>query len=97
MRVRFNRDGAVEGPGEGASDSPVSGASVDEDLTRGQVVNQPLQQPLRVPLLVGVVEKNLKGALVILALRVKYPNRFRLCHDRCLADGRIAVSDRSWC
>ena len=40
--VRFDRNGAVEGPGEGAGDFPVAGASVDEDLSRGQVVHQPL-------------------------------------------------------
>src|SRR5580765_4956261 len=82
MHVRFDRDGAVEGSGEGAGDFPVTGAGVDEDLSFGQVVHQPLQQPLRVPFLVGVVEKNLKSAFVILALRVKHPNGFRLCHGR---------------
>ena len=94
MGARFDRDGVVEGPGEGAGEFPVAGAGIDEDLSRGQVVDHSLQQPLRVPFLVGVVEKNLKGALVVLSLRVKHPNGFRLCHCRCPADGRCRSRQR---
>jgi hypothetical protein len=96
--VRFDRDGAVEGASEGAGDFAVAGPCINKYVSRGQIVHHLLQPALSVPLLVGVIQENLKRLLVGLTLGIKDTNAFRSRHpgapviDKNLSDGAIRSS-----
>ena len=78
--VRFDRDCAVEGASEGAGDFAVAGPGINKHVPRGKIVHDLLQPALSVPLLVGVIQENLKRLLVGLALGIKDANAFRSRH-----------------
>ena len=69
--VRFDRDGTVEGGGEGAGDFAVACPGINEDLPRRQIVHDLLQPALCVPFLVGMIQEDLKGLFVRFALGIK--------------------------
>ena len=80
-------------PAKARVTSPLPAPASMKTFRAGKSSTNPCNNPLRVPLLVGVVEKDLKGALVILALRIEHLNGFRLCHSPCPADCRMVVSN----
>ena len=72
MGVRFDGDCPIKRAGEGLGHLPVSGASVDENVSLRQAIDEFLQETFGVPLLIRVVEKDLERPLVGLALRVEH-------------------------
>ena len=76
MRIRFDGDCMTKGAGEGLGHLSVSGAGVDKNVSVRQAVDEFLQEPFGVPLLIGVVEKDLERPLVGFALRVENLYRF---------------------
>ena len=66
----------TKGAGEGFGHLSVSGASVDENISVRQAIDEFLQETFGVPLLIGVVEKDLERPLVGLALGVENLYRF---------------------
>ena len=93
--VRFDRDGAVEGASEAAGDFAIASPGINKHVPRRQIVHHLLQPALSVPLLVGVIQENLKRLLVGLALGIKDANAFRSGHrgapviDENVLDGVI--------
>ncbi len=78
--VRLDGNGARKGPGKRFGHFPIPRACVDEDSTRRQSIDHLLQPSLGVPLLIRVVEEDLKGLFVGLSLGVKHADAFLVRH-----------------
>jgi hypothetical protein len=76
MRIRFDGDCMTKGVGKGLGHLPVSGSGIDENVSLRQAIDEFLEEPFGVPLLISVVEKDLERPLVGLALRVENLYRF---------------------
>ena len=76
MRIRFDGDCMTKGAGKGLGHLSVSSAGVDENVSVRQAIDEFLEEPLGVPLLIGVVEKDLERPLICFALRVENLYRF---------------------
>jgi hypothetical protein len=68
MLIRFDGDAPLEGSGEGACDLAIAGAGVNEDVPGGQRIDDLLQPAFGVSLLIRMVQKDLEGSLILLAL-----------------------------
>jgi hypothetical protein len=70
----------TKGAGEGLGHLPVSGSGIDENVSLRQAIDEFLEETFGVPLLIGVVEKDLERPLICFALRVEDLYRFCLRH-----------------
>src|SRR5919112_519432 len=74
IEVGFDGDRASERVGEGARHRSVARAGIDKDLPGRQSLYHLLQPSLGISFLIRMIEKDLKGFLVALSLRVEGPN-----------------------
>src|SRR5437016_5638840 len=80
-RVGLDRDGPAKAFGEPCSHLSVAGAGVNKDGPGRQVIDQVAQPLLRLELLIGVIEKDLKGLVIFTTLRIVHGDRLCPSHS----------------
>ena len=82
--VWLDGNGALKGTREGLGHFAIARACINEDRAYRQLIHHLLQPALGVPLLVRVMEEDLKGLFVGLSLRIKDANAFLVRHAASL-------------
>src|SRR5438132_6742296 len=80
-RVGLDRDGPVKTFGEPCSHLSVAGAGINKYVPGRQVIDQVAQPLLRLELLIGVIEKDLKGLVIFTTLRIVHGDRLCPSHS----------------
>ena len=80
MKIRFDGDRPLKGLSKGPSHLAVACTGVNQDLARRETVHEVLEPPLGVPLLVRVIEEDLKRLLLGFALGVEDANALLVGH-----------------